>query len=245
MSQLDLALDAEISTRHLSFLETGRAQPSREMILRLAEQLEIPLRERNTLLLAGGFAPVYAERPLESPELVQARDVVQYIRDGHMPYPAIAIDRHWNLQAFNAAIGPLLAEVDPALLQPPVNVLRVSLHPAGLAPRIENLAEWGTHLLNQLDRQIERSADPVLATLREELRGYPLGNEPEPASATDLIVPLVLQIPGGTLRFVSTTTVFGTPVEITLSELAIESFFPADAETASLLKALPPVPIEQ
>lgn len=244
MSQLDLALDAEISTRHLSFLETGRANPSREMILRLAERMEIPLRERNMLLLAGGFAPVYAERPLESPELVRARDVVQFILDGHMPYPALAIDRHWNLQAFNAAIGPLLVDVDPALLQPPVNVLRVSLHPAGLAPRIENLAEWGTHLLNQLDRQIERSADPTLVTLREELRGYPLGDQPASVQASDLIVPLVLRSAGGTLRFVSTTTVFGTPVEITLSELAIESFFPADVETAALLKALPPVPVD-
>jgi transcriptional regulator with XRE-family HTH domain len=237
LSQLDLALEADVSTRHLSFVETGRAQPSREMILKLAERMEIPLREQNSLLLAGGFAPVYREQSLESPDLARAREAVQRILTGHEPYPAIAIDRHWNLLAFNQAIGPLLAGIAPELLQPPVNALRLSLHPDGLAPRIANLAEWRAHLLDRLDRQIAHSGDAELIALRRELEGYPSDGEAEHGRIDELIVPLVLRTPDGELRFFSTTTVFGTPLEITLSELAIESFFPADAETARLLHA--------
>lgn len=237
LSQLDLALEAEVSTRHLSFVETGRAHPSREMILKLAEQMDIPLREQNALLLAGGFAPVYGEQSLESPGLAQAREAVQRILTGHEPYPAIAVDRHWNLLAFNQAIGPLLAGIAPELLQPPVNVLRLSLHPDGLASRIVNLSEWRAHLLHRLDRQIAHSGDPVLEELRQELAGYPVDNEESPHRIDELIVPLVLRTQNGELRFFSTTTVFGTPLEITLSELAIESFFPADADTARLLQA--------
>lgn len=237
LSQLDLALEADVSTRHLSFVETGRAHPSREMILKLAERMDIPLREQNTLLLAGGFAPLYREQSLESPNLAQAREAVQRILTGHEPYPAIAIDRHWNLLAFNQAIGPLLAGIAPELLQPPVNVLRLSLHPEGLAPRIVNLPEWRAHLFDRLDRQIELTADPELIVLRQELEDYPSGDEDGRGHIDALVVPLVLRVGDGELRLFSTTTVFGTPLEITLSELAIESFFPADAETSRILQA--------
>src|SRR5215471_9634946 len=173
LSQLDLACEADISTRHLSFLETGRSLPSREMILHLAEQLEVPLRERNALLIAAGYAPVFPERPLGDPELHAARKAVDLVLAGHEPYPALAIDRHWTLIASNNAVPALIVEADPSLLQPPVNVLRLSLHPAGLAPRIANLAQWRSHLLARLSRQIEATADPVLKDLLNELCGYP------------------------------------------------------------------------
>src|SRR6187431_170949 len=173
MSQLDLALEAEISTKHLSFLETGRAQPSREMVLRLAEQLDVPLRERNVLLVAAGYAPVFPQRSLADPALQTARKAVDLVLKGHEPYPAIAIDRHWTLIAHNAVVPRLLAAADPSLLQPPVNVLRLSLHPNGLAPRIENLAEWRAHLLTRLRQQIDATADAELTKLLDELAAYP------------------------------------------------------------------------
>src|SRR5215510_11240167 len=177
LSQLDLACEAEISTRHLSFLETGRSAPSREMVLRLSERLDVPLRDRNALLIAAGYAPVYPERPLDDPALQSARKAVDLVLAGHEPYPALAIDRHWTIIASNNAIPPLLAGADPSLLRPPVNALRLSLHPAGLAPRIANLAEWRSHLLARLQRQIEVTADPVLQELLNELRGYPAPGE--------------------------------------------------------------------
>ncbi|HZS08147.1 MAG TPA: helix-turn-helix transcriptional regulator [Blastocatellia bacterium] len=241
LSQLDLACEAEISTRHLSFLETGRSQPSREMVLRLAEQLDVPLRERNALLLAAGYAPAFPERPLEDPALAAARRAVDLVLAGHEPYPALAIDRHWTLMAHNKAVAPLLAGIEPALLQPPANVLRLSLHPGGLAPRIVNLAEWRAHLFARLRRQIEVTADPVLEGLLRELSGYPLHGEAAPGAHmeyTGVVVPFRLATEQGTLSFLSTTTIFGTPVDITLSELALESFFPADAATAKALRGL-------
>ena len=240
LSQLALANEADVSARHVSFLETGRAQPSREMLLRLSERLEIPLRERNGLLIAAGFAPVYAERPLDDPALASAREAVQQVLTGHEPYPALAVDRHWNLVAFNQAIPPLLTTVDPEQLKPPVNVLRLSLHPQGLAPRIANLAEWRGHLLDRLRRQIEVSGDPVLAELMREVSGYPVldGGRAEPVSGDVVAVPLRLRQGDRTLDLISTTTVFGTPVDITLSELAIESFFPANPGTAEALRKL-------
>lgn len=223
MSQLDLACEADISTRHLSFVETGRAQPSREMVVRLAEQLEVPLRERNVLLVAAGYAPVFPERPLEDPALRTAREAVGLVLKGHEPYPAIAIDRHWTLAAANRTVAPLLAGSDPSLLQPPVNVLRLSLHPSGLAPRIANLAEWRAHLLARLRRQVELTADPGLGELLGELSAYPPpgGGEHErpPADRAygGAVVPFQLATGAGTLSFISTTTVFGTPVDVTLS----------------------------
>jgi transcriptional regulator with XRE-family HTH domain len=242
LSQLDLACEAEISTRHLSFLETGRSQPSREMVLRLAEYLDVPLRERNALLISAGYAPAFPERPLDDPALQSARKAVDLVLAGHEPYPALAIDRHWTLLASNKAVPPLLAGVEPSLLRPPVNALRLSLHPAGLAPRIANLAEWRSHLLARLRRQIEVTADPVLEELLNELRSYPApGDDVENAGAGEyagVAVPFRLVTGQGALSFISTTTIFGTPVDVTLSELALESFFPADAATARALRGL-------
>ena len=240
LSQLDLSVDAEVSTRHLSFLETGRAMPSREMVLRLADRLDVPLRERNRLLTAAGYAPMYADRPLDDPALHPAREAVQAILAAHEPCPALAVDRHWNLLFHNAAAASLLQMgIAPALLQPPVNVLRVSLHPDGLAPRIANLAQWRAHLLERLQHQLALTADPVLATLMQELVAYPAPAHDGAAAfspAASIVVPLVLDTPLGQLSFISTMTVFGTPVEVTLAELALETFFPADAGTAQALR---------
>ncbi len=263
VSQLDLAVDAEISQRHLSFLETGRSSPSREMVLRLAERLAVPLRERNRLLLAAGFAPVFPERPLGDPAMSAARQAMEMVLKGHEPNPALAVDRHWTLVAMNNAMTPFLTRIDPVLLEPPVNVLRLSLHPNGAAPRIVNLPEWRTHLFERLRQQIEMTADPVLVALLAELRTYPAtGAASEAASRTGtgqftggaaavhapavhapndagpVVVPLQFASDAGILSFISTTMVFGTPVDVTLSELALESFFPADAATAEHLRQL-------
>lgn len=240
LSQLDLACEAEISSRHLSFVETGRSQPSREMVMRLACHLDIPLRERNALLVAAGYAPVFKERAFNDPTLAAARKVVDLILTGHEPYPALAVDRHWTMLAANRTVATLLAGVEPSLLQPPVNVLRLTLHPGGLAPRIANLAEWRSHLLARLGHQVEVSADPVLACLLDELVSYEAPEE-SGAEATDygsVAVPFQLTTDLGVLSFLSTTTVFGTPVDITLSELALESFFPADAFTIETLNRI-------
>lgn len=243
MSQLELANEAEVSARHVSFLENGRSKPSREMLLRLAERLEIPLRERNALLLAGGFAPVYSERPLDDPELQAARGAVNLVLAGHEPFPAIAVDQHWTLIASNRAIEPFLSGIDAELLAPPINVLRLSLHPNGLLPQIVNARQWRGHLLERLERQIEMSGDRVLVELLGELRSYPApaGSARRAVSSYDLggiVVPFRLRTEHGVLTFMSTTTIFGTPLDITLSELAIESFFPADAETAETMRRL-------
>jgi hypothetical protein len=233
-------MEAEISQRHLSFVESGRATPSREMVLHLAEQLEIPLRQRNQLLLAAGFAPSFGERPLGDASLKPAMDAVRLVLKGHEPYPALAVDRHWNLIEANAALSPFLAGVtDPALLQPPVNVLRLSLHPAGIAPRIANLAEWRAHLLHRLKALIDATADPVLSELERELRAYPSGAaSARPVERNAIAHPLRLRHGEAVLSFISTITVFGTPLDVTLSELAIESFFPADEEMAAALSQL-------
>lgn len=210
------------------------------MVLLLAEQLDVPLRERNALLIAAGYAPVYHERPLDDPELQSARKAVDLVLVGHEPYPALAIDRHWSLIAFNNAVPPLMAGADPSLLQPPINVLRLSLHPEGLSRRIANLAEWRSHLLARLRRQIEVTADPVLEELLDELYDYPAPGE-EAADNEEyagVVVPFRFITEQGVLSFISTTTIFGTPVDITLSELAVESFFPADAATARALRDL-------
>lgn len=239
LSQLDCAIEADISSKHLSFLETGRSQPSRDMLLKLAELLEVPLRERNALLVAAGFAPMFSERSLDDPALRAAREAVNQVLKGHEPYPALAIDRHWTLLASNGAVGPLLAGVSETLLKPPLNVLRLSLHPEGLATRILNLAEWRAHLFARLRRQIEVSADRTLMDLLDELTQYPAplstGRELKP-DASAVLVPLRLKTEDAVLSFVSTTTVFGTPIDITLSELAIEAFFPADEFTAAILR---------
>ena len=245
LSQMALALEAEISTRHLSFLENGRARPSREMVLRLAEQLRIPLREQNALLMAAGFAPTYPQRPLGDESLRSAREMVQRVLDGHAPYPALAIDRYWNLQAANNAVMPLLGGVDPTLLQPPVNVLRLSLLPHGLAPRIVNFPEWRAHLLTRLRHEVDLTADAHILALLEEVGDAASTRRtgrsitiPASNPGQHLAVPLILDTPFGRLRFISTTMVFGSAVDVTLSELAIESFFPTDQETAEALTRL-------
>lgn len=241
LSQLDLAQEADISTRHLSFVETGRSTPSREMVLRLAERLAIPLRERNALLVAAGYAPMYRERPFDDPELAPARKAVELILRSHEPYPALAVDRHWNMVAANRALPHLLAGADPGLLQTPVNVLRLSLHPRGLAGSIANLSQWRAHLFERLRQQIHATGDGALAALLEELKSYPVpegGGEHLQGEHLGVAMPLRLRTPTGVLSFISTTTVFGSPVDITLQELALETFFPADESTAEALRAL-------
>jgi len=239
MSQMDLALDTEISTRHLSFIETGRSKPSAAMLGRIADCLEVPHRARNALLLAAGYAPDYQERPLDSDEMAGMRAIVDHVLKGHEPYPALAVDRHWNMIAANGAIAILIEQVSPALLAPPVNVLRLALHPDGLAPQIVNYGEWRAHILHRIDLQIEASGEAGLIALREELAGYAVeANDNGGGHVSGIAVPLILDTVAGQIRFVSTVTIFGTPVDITLSELAIEAFFPADAESAALLQKL-------
>ena len=243
MSQLDLALDAEISQRHLSFMESGRASPSREMVLRLAETLDVPLRQRNQMLVAAGFAPSFGERSLDDAALKPALAAVELVLKGHEPYPAIAVDRRWNMVLANAALAPFLDGVaDPDLLKPPVNVLRLSLHPEGIAPRIVNLDQWRSHLIERLRRQIDASGDAELEALEQELSAYPgrsKGPRRAPDAGVSVAVPLKMRMGERELSFISTTTVFGTPLDVTLSELAIESFFPADAETGEFLRGQP------
>jgi transcriptional regulator with XRE-family HTH domain len=239
LSQLELAMDAEISARHVSFLETGRSQPSREMILRLAERLEVPMRERNVLLVAAGFAPVYPVRSLDDPALEAARKAIDVVLEAQKPYPAFALDRHWNVCASNTALPEMYAGVDASLMARPVNAMRISLHPQGLAPRIVNLGEWRAHLLARLRQQVETTGDSILAELLREVAGYPAPDAAagEHAAAEHaIVVPFRIRTVAGVLSFFSTTTVFGTPVDITLSELALESFFPADAATAERLR---------
>ena len=234
VSQLDLALAADVSARHVSFLETGRSRPSREMVLRLAERLEVPLRDRNPLLLAAGFAPSYPRRAFEDPALAPVRDAVGAILAGYQPYPALAVDRGWNLVAANAGIAALTTPAAPALLAPPVNVLRLSLHPDGMAPRILNLAQWRHHVLGRLAREAAAGADDALAGLHRELSGYPGGSEAD-GSDQSVAIPLRLLVDGRELSFLSTVTTFGTALDITAAELSIEAFLPADRPTADAL----------
>jgi transcriptional regulator with XRE-family HTH domain len=234
VSQLDLAIAADVSARHVSFLETGRSRPSREMVLRLAERLEVPLRDRNPLLLAAGFAPSYPARPLDDATMAPARAAIDAILAGYGPYPAVVVDRGWDLVAANASATLFTGLASGPLLAPPVNVLRLSLHPDGLAGRIANLAEWRGHVLGRLAREAAASADPGLAALHAELAAYPGGTAPAPEQA--VAVPLRLRVADGELAFLSTVTTFGTALDITLAELSIEAFLPADAATAAALR---------
>jgi transcriptional regulator with XRE-family HTH domain len=238
LTQERLALECEISPRHLSFVETGRAQPSRRLVLHVSEELEVPLRERNALLVAAGFAPIFPERGLDDAALAVARRAIDLVLEAQKPFPAFALDRHWNVVASNRALQELYQGVAPELLTAPVNALRLSLHPRGVAPRVENLAEWRAHLLARLRRQIDLTADPTLEALLKEAASY-VGGAADP-SADDLapavLVPLRIGTSLGVLSFFSTTTVFGTPVDVTLAELAIEQFYPADAATADAVR---------
>lgn len=239
-SQLQLALAAQVSARHLGFIETGRSRPSRELVLHLAEHLDVPLRERNTLLLAAGFAPVYTEQPLDAPEMEAVRTAVELVLDGHQPYPAVAVDRCWNLIAANPAAAVLSDGVAEHLLGPPVNVYRVSLHPDGLAHRVLNFGEFAPHLLNQLRHDLARTGDARLAALLDEVESYPTVRSVGRRSPRrrSVVLPMRLRHPAGELSLFTTIATFGTPADITVSELAIESFFPATPETATLLRQL-------
>lgn len=243
LSQLDLALRAGVSARHVSFVESGRARPSRDMLLTLAEHLDVPLRERNHLLLAAGFAPAYPHSPLRAPEMRPVREAVRKILAGHQPYPALAVDRLYNSVDHNEAARALLTwGVSPRLLEPPVNTLRVSLHPEGFAPRVVNLGEWRAHLLARLRRQVEATADPDLAALLAELRALPCEQdepEVEVPGPGEVVVPLRLSFDGRELCFFTTLAVIGSPVDVTASEILVESFFPADASTGQYLRSVP------
>jgi transcriptional regulator with XRE-family HTH domain len=244
LSQLELALEAGVSARHVSFVETGRSRPSAEMVLRLADELDVPFRERNRLMLAAGYAPVYRERPFDDPELEPVREALKLILAGHEPYPALVVDRAWNLVAGNRTVMALTADVAPALLEPPVNVLRVSLHPDGMASRIVNLSEWRAHLLERLGRQVAVTGDEALAVLLDEVSAYPVpGGDVPPAGvhgvpARGIVAPLRIRTGGQELSFFSTVTTFGTAFDVTVSELAIESFFPADPATAAAVREI-------
>jgi transcriptional regulator with XRE-family HTH domain len=240
-SQLDLSLAANVSARHLSCIETGRASPSREMIGRLCEELDVPLRERNALYLSAGFAPVHAERAFA--DLGEARTAVGYVLTGHEPNPALAVNVHWELLAANRAASAFLGDVTPELTTPPINVLRATLHPGGLSTRIRNLAQWRAHVLRRVRRQLERTAAPGLADLLAELESYPVPNgvtasDAGGGPAGDLVMPMQISSEYGDLALLYTMTVFGSPRDVTLDEIAIETFFPADAGTAAALRAM-------
>ena len=242
-SQLSLAVEAEISQRHLSFIESGRSRPSRDMVIHLADYLDVPLRERNILLLAAGFSPAYGENTLASPELAAARGVIDHLLRGHDPHPALAVDRHWTLISANKAIGVLTQGVARSLMEGEVNVLRLSLHPNGLAKRIINFRQWRSHILSRLGRDIEISGDPQLVGLLEELKSYPIPTHAASGPSTSahahpIAIPLVIASDEGPLEFLSTTTVFGTAVDVTLADIVIESFFPANPQTTGAMAIL-------
>ncbi|WGR91405.1 helix-turn-helix transcriptional regulator [Bradyrhizobium sp. ISRA443] len=239
LSQLDLAVDAEISARHLSFVETGRSAPSRDMVLKLAERLDVPLRERNVLLVAAGFAPAFPQRSLDDPALKSAREAINLVLKAHEPNPALAYDRHWNLVSANRMVAPLLEGVPQRLLGQPFNILRLAFHPEGLAPRTVNLPEWAAHLLERLHRQCEATADPELLKLYQDLKSYPIPARSAPITPdNNVAIPFKLRHNGEVLSFISTTMVFGTPVDVTLQELALETFFPADELTAERMRQI-------
>ncbi|MGN9808900.1 helix-turn-helix domain-containing protein [Micromonospora sp. BQ11] len=233
LSQLDLAIAANVSARHVSLVETGRSKPSPDMVLRLADQLHVPLRDRNRLLLAGGFAPRYAERPLDDDALSAVHDAVRRVLRAHEPYPAVVFDRRWNIVMTNRAVDPFFAQVDPDLLRPPVNLVRLGLDPRGLARIVVNLADVRAVFRSRISRQLATAPDPELTALYDEL----LAPEPDEASSqpidTDVVIPMILRVGGRELRLFSTITTFGTPMDITIDEIAVESYYPADAESAA------------
>jgi len=240
LSQLEFSLQAQVSSRHLSFVETGRSHPSREMLLHLTEQLEVPLRERNHLLLAAGYAPAYAETPLDSPRMETVRAAIRQVLAGHEPYPAMVVDRAWNLVDANTSVALFVEGVAQEVLTPATNCMRLSLHPQGLAPRIVNLGEWRAHLLGRLRRHVARTADPALIALYDEMVRYPCDQqepEVELPGPGDIFAPLRIRHEGRELSFFSTVATFGAALDITVAELSIESFYPADAETAEVLRS--------
>jgi len=236
LSQLDLAIQADISARHLSFVETGRSRPTPAMILRLTEQLQAPLRERNVLLLAGGYAPAYPQHGLHAPELGSVRAALRQVLAGHEPYPAVVIDRWWDMLDSNSGVAMLVEGCAPALLEPPVNVLRLSLHPEGMAPRIVNLGQWRAHLLTQLRHRAAALGDQRLRELHDELMSYPGGTD-EALQPDGVVLPLRYRQRGQELALFSISAAVATATDVTVEELAVESFYPADAATAAALRA--------
>ncbi|WP_328535830.1 helix-turn-helix domain-containing protein [Streptomyces sp. NBC_00344] len=246
ISQLELALRAESSARHISFVETGRSRPSEEMILRLAEHLDVPVRERNALLLAAGYAPRYAETLLDDPSMGALHEGIQQLLQGYEPYPALVVDGMYNVVAANRGIAMLLEGVPGQLLTPPLNAMRLTLHPSGLAPRIRNLREWRGHLLHQMERQVALARSEPLRRLYEEVSGYPLAGSHDPDDRQDpapypcFALPLRIEHDGRVLSFVSSISTFNTPMDVTVAELAIETFLPADPATVSYLQSMKP-----
>jgi transcriptional regulator with XRE-family HTH domain len=238
LSQLELANRVEVSTRHVSFVETGRSKPSREMVLRLAEHLDVPLRDRNQLLLAGGYAPIYTESSLHSPGMLAIRTTLRRLLKAHEPYPALVVDRWWNIVEFNAGIQIFTTDVDDKLLKAPINALRLTLHPDGLAGRISNLVEVRAAALASLQRQVTSTADPELQDLYDELREYAAGDRPVHPGPAEVVVPIKLDHEGRELSLLTMIATFGTPLDVTVSELMIESFYPADEPTAEYLRGL-------
>ena len=240
LTQTDLALAANSSTRHLSYLETGKSQPSRAIIARLAELLEVPLRDRNALLLAAGFAPAYRETAIDA--LDPAKAAMDRILRAHLPYPAFAVDRHWNVVLSNGALPQLYEGCSEALLAPPINAMRLMLHPEGMGPRILNFAAWRAYSLSVLRQQIEARADPKLQALHSEVAAYPFppgsGDTVGFEDSERLATPLRLTTRFGTLSFLNTVTVFGTASDITLAELALEMLFPADDQTIEIVNLM-------
>lgn len=233
LSQLDLAIAADVSARHISLVETGKSRPSADMILRLADQLHVPLRDRNRLLLAAGFAPRYAERPLDDDALSAVRDAVRRVLRAHEPYPALVFDRRWNIVMTNRAVDPFFAQVAPDLLRPPVNLVRLGLDPRGFAPMVVNLADVRAVFRTRITRQLATAPDPELTALYEELLAPESDDTSRQRIETDVVIPMILRVGGRELRLFSTITTFGTPMDITLDEVAIESYYPADAESAA------------
>jgi transcriptional regulator with XRE-family HTH domain len=240
ISQLDLAIQADISARHLSFVETGRSRPTAAMILRLTEQLDVPLRERNALLLAGGYAPAYPQHSIDAPELDSVRAALRRVLAGHEPYPAIVVDRWWELQDANSAVGQLLEGCSPDLLAPPANALRLSLHPEGMAPRIVNLSQWRAHVLSQLRHRARALSDSRLIELYKEMAGYPGGTDELYPSTDGVVLPLRYRLGDQVLALFGIYASVGTAADVTVQELTIESFYPADEATAAALRAAVP-----
>jgi transcriptional regulator with XRE-family HTH domain len=243
-SQLDLALDVGVSTRHLSFVETGRSRPSPELILALAHHLDVPLRERNTLLLAGGYAPRFSQRPLDDPAMASVRSSIQRMLDAHDPYPGVVIDRAWNVvQANRTGLG-LVTGLPDHVIGPPLNIYRTCLHPDGLARRTTNFTDWATYLLGQLRRSVALTGDPLLEALEAEVLAYPNVAQITPMVAgtgwddPPILVPFDLATPLGEVSMFTTITVFGTPLDVTIDDLALELFYPADDESAHKLRDL-------
>ncbi|WP_228472764.1 helix-turn-helix domain-containing protein [Streptomyces cyaneochromogenes] len=241
LSQLDLAIAADVSARHVSLVETGKSNPSADMVLRLADQLDVPLRDRNRLLLAAGFAPRYAERPLDDDALSAARDAVERVLRAHEPYPAVAFDRRWNIVMTNRAVEPFFADVDPELLRPPISLVRLGLDPRGFAPLVVNLDDVRAMFRSRIRRQLALAPDAELAALYEELLEPDSEDASSRSAESDVVIPMILRFGGRELRLFSTITTFGTPMDITLDEVAIESYYPADAESAAYFEEHLPV----